>query len=161
MKVTIELDDTSGEAGHRAASNLLARIFGAAPLAAPATPAPSGPAPAPAATMPAPAAPMTPQAPPAAASVVPSPLPPAAVASPAPPPSPAPAAAPGDVSPNGVTKAAFAAAVEGYAKVHKPAGTKARFAQLAGPEGFNQPTWLNVGAIPAAQYDAVLPWFQV
>lgn len=159
MKVTIELDDTSGEAGHRAASNLLARIFGAAPLAAPGTPAPSGPAPAPVAPTPPPAAPSIPQAAPAAASVVPSPLPPAAVASPAPPPSPAPAAAPADVSPNGVTKAMFSAAVEAYAKVHKPAGTKARFAQLA--ETVGQPTWLQIGAIPASQYDAVLPWFQV
>lgn len=161
MKVTIEVDDTQGEAGLRAATVLLGRIFGVTAPNAASTPAASGPAPVPATPPQAPAAPTMPAPAAAPASVVPSPLPAAApVASPVPPPSPAPAAAaPADVSPNGVNKATFAAAVEAYAKVYKPAGTKARFQQMA--DHFQQPTWQNVGAIPASQYDNVLPWFQV
>lgn len=175
MKAYIEVDPTTGEAGYRAASNLLAAIFGFAANAAPLAPstataaapaAPAAPIPAAVGQMPPqaatpPAATTTPPPAPAPASVVPSPLPGAPVASPVPPPSPAPAAAPADVSPNGVTKAMFSAAVEAYAKVHKPAGTKARFAQLAAPDQFNQPTWITIGAIPASAYDQVMPWFAV
>lgn len=160
MKVTIEVDSTGGEAAHRAAIDLLARVFGPSSAGA-STPAPSGQTPAPAAPVAAPAAPTTPMAPPAPGSVAPSPLPP--VASPAPPPSPAPAAAPapagGETSPGGITRAMFSKAVEEYAKVYKPAGTKARFAQLA--QQFGQPGWINTSSVPVDQLDAVMPWFQV
>lgn len=159
MKVNLELDTAGGEAAKRAALDVLDRLFGpstsSAATPAPAavsSPAPAGPAPV--------AAPSTPAAPPAPASVAPSPLP---VASPAPPPSPAPAAAPapagGEASPGGITRAIFSKAVEEYAKVYKPAGTKARFAQLA--TQFGQPGWINTSSIPVDQLDNVMPWFQV
>ena len=161
MKVHLELDTTSGEAGKRAALDVLDRLFGpstsSAATPAPAavsTPAPAGPAPV--------AAPMNPAAPPAPASVAPSPLPasaPAAPVPPAPPASPASAPAGGEASPGGITRAAFSKAVEEYAKVYKPAGTKARFAQLA--QQFNQPGWINTSSIPVDQLDAVMPWFAV
>lgn len=173
MKISIEVDTNTGEAGYRSTVDMVARVFGfaasSAPLAsATATAAPSAPG----ASIPAPggapqaAAPTTP--PPAsvpASAPSPSPLP--AAAPPAPPPAaapPAPAAAP-EVSPNGVTRAAFAAAVAKYAEVYKPAGTKARYKQMSehfvaqGVAGADK--WTSNSAVPVEYIDHVLPWFQV
>jgi hypothetical protein len=82
----------------------------------------------------------------------------------APPPNAAPAAvAPpppaGGTSPGGITQAQFGAQVNAYAQKYGAAGTKQRFKQMA--DAFQQAGWTSTSAIPAEQYDNVLPWFQV
>lgn len=151
MKVTIEIDTASGEAGHRAAADVLAKLFGADPLVPAAAPAPAAPGPATPPAAPAPAAP--PAATPTPAAPPPS--------TPAPAPATPPAAAPAPSAPpaaaSGMSAATFNAQVQLYAKEHKPAGAKQRFAEVA--TAFNQPAWTTIGAIPADQYEAVAAWF--
>lgn len=169
MKVLLELDTNGGEAAQRHAHDVIAKLFGSDPLAPASAPTPAAtgaaaptPAPAPAAPTSAPAAPApaTPTSAPAP-SPAPSPNAPAPVASGAPSPAPAPAAAPAP-SPapapaGGMAQTTFNAQVQLYAKEHKPAGAKARFAEVAA--AFNTPNWKAVGDIPADQYEAVAAWF--
>lgn len=168
MRMFLELDPTTGEAGYRHACDMIARLFGfaadaaplapstvtAAPLAPPAAPTPAAPGPQPAPAAMPPAATMTPPGAPAPGSVAPSPLP-GAPAAPSAPPAPAPASA--EASPGGVTKAMFSKQVEAFAGVYKPAGTKARFAEMG--KAFGHPEWTNTSSVPVDQYDAVMPWF--
>lgn len=165
MKVLIEVDSSGGEAAYRTAMDLLVRVLGlgaaqaalgpttstaSAPLAAPIPAAPGAP--------PA-AAPMIPPPPGGVPTAAPMPPAPAPAPTAPPPPAPSPATAGGDVSPGGITRAQFSAAVQKYAETYRPPEAKKRFAQLA--ESFKEPTWTAIGAIPAARFDDVMPWFAV
>lgn len=160
MKVMLELDTSGGEAAHRAARDVLDRLYGLNAASAPSAPAAAPLAPqAPAAPTPAPTGPIPSAAPAPAAAPAPTAaaIPPATTAPVAP---PAPSA-----SPSGITTAQFTAAVQAYATAYKPAGTKARFKQMS--DAFVQAGnaaaagWTSIGAIPASEYEAVLPWFAV
>lgn len=162
MRVQLEIDTSAGEGGYRAASDVLARLFGFAAETAPLAPAtatvapPQAPARAP---IPAPGG-----APPAAAPIAPAPpapsvsAPPMAPAPVAPSPIPAPATAPAPPAPaGGVTAAAFGEAVQKYASMYTAKGAKARFAEMAA--AFGQPSWVSTSAIPPDRLADVLPWF--
>lgn len=155
MELLLKLDTTAGEAGMRAALDVISRVYGTNPTGPATSPAPAGPTPAP---VPAPQPPMPPTgaapAPLPAPSAPPTPAPPAPVASPVPAPSPAPAAA----SPGGITQAQFGQQVNAFAEKFGAKATKARFAEMAA--AFQQPGWTSTNAVPADQYDGVIAWFK-
>jgi hypothetical protein len=147
MKLLLEIDSAGGEPAHRAAQDVLARLFGSAPAGAPAAPLAPAPAPspaplgAPAPVAPAPASQQPPTQPPAPAAAPPAPTTP--------------------VSPGGMTQAQFATFVNAFAEKYQAAATKNRFKELAA--AFNQPGWTGTKAIPADQYDNIINagWFKV
>lgn len=158
MKVLLELDTSAGDAGMRAALDVISRLYGGNPLAAVTTPVPTGPTPAPA-PAPQPAAPPSaPSAPPP--TTAPAAPPPNVPHIPAPAPAaPAAAPAPTPVSPGGITQAQFSQQVNAFAEKYGAKPTKQRFAEMA--TAFQQPGWTSTNSVPADRYDDVIKWFAV